>query len=272
MIDLCFDAAGVCYAYDLGVDNAYTINLATGNATLLGSLGYDANYGQGMSYDYESSTIYLSAFNNATVTGQLRTMNPGTGMTTLVTDWGFDQVAPFHCDTESPDCVPCVPAVDPPTNPNPPTGTTGVSAAGTTLSWTNGAGTTNVEVWFGPTGNVVQVYDGSAITSWPTGSLNYQTTYQWRIVCKNATCDKSGPTWNFTTENPPGIVFIEPFSNLNCWTWIGPLGQTNWLSSASANAGGTSPELECSWTPSYVGVNQYLSCVINSTGTSRSVT
>ena len=64
MIDLCFDLAGVCYAYDLVTDCAYTINISTGNATLLGPLGYDANYGQGMSFDYETQTIYLSAFNN----------------------------------------------------------------------------------------------------------------------------------------------------------------------------------------------------------------
>jgi hypothetical protein len=63
-------------------------------------LGYDANFGQGMSYDYETSTIYLSAFNNGTFTGQLRTMDPATGNTTLITDWGFDQVAPFHLDTQ----------------------------------------------------------------------------------------------------------------------------------------------------------------------------
>jgi hypothetical protein len=70
-IDLGITTAGVCYSYDLILDNAYTINLSTGVATLLGSLGYDANYGQGMSIDNESGTIYLSAFNNTTVTGQL---------------------------------------------------------------------------------------------------------------------------------------------------------------------------------------------------------
>ena len=65
-IDLCFSPAGVCYGYDLGVDNAYTVDITTGNATLLGPLGYDANYGQGMSYDNETGTIYLSAFNYRT--------------------------------------------------------------------------------------------------------------------------------------------------------------------------------------------------------------
>ena len=51
--------------------------------------------GQGMSFDYYSGTIYLSAFNNTTFTGQLRTMDPLTGMTTLITDWGYEQIAPF---------------------------------------------------------------------------------------------------------------------------------------------------------------------------------
>ena len=54
MIDLCFNQTGVCYAYDIDTDNAYTINITTGNATLLGPLGYDPNFGQGMSYDYET--------------------------------------------------------------------------------------------------------------------------------------------------------------------------------------------------------------------------
>ena len=54
MIDLCFDMNGICYAYDIGTDNGYTINISTGNANLLGPLGYDANFGQGMSYDFET--------------------------------------------------------------------------------------------------------------------------------------------------------------------------------------------------------------------------
>ena len=52
MIDLCFDANGVCFAYDVGLDNAYTLDVYTATPTLLGTLGYSANYQQGMSYDY----------------------------------------------------------------------------------------------------------------------------------------------------------------------------------------------------------------------------
>lgn len=260
MIDLCFDAAGVCYAYDLGVDNAYTINLSTGNATLLGPLGYDANYGQGMSYDYETSTIYLSAFNNGTFTGQLRTMNPGTGNTTLLTDWGFDQVAPFHCDTQfGPPCP-----IGAPSNPNPPNGTTGLGTGSINLTWTNGSGTVNVEVWFGPQGSVTKVYDGPAVTSYATGPLTYFTTYYWWIVCKDATCGTQGPTWTFQTMQDPNIIIYEPFANLNCWTPIGPLGTTNWGISQTNLAGGLSgaPELRLSWTPSFVGESKLLSCAL----------
>jgi hypothetical protein len=100
MIDLCFANDGTCWAYDLGNDDAGNINIATGNYTVLGPLGYDANFGQGMAYDRETGTIYMSAFNNTTFTGQLRTMDPGTGATALVTDWGFEQIAPFALDTD----------------------------------------------------------------------------------------------------------------------------------------------------------------------------
>ena len=69
MIDLCFDYTGTCYGYELVTGNAYTINTSTGAATLLGSLGFDPNFGQGMGYDFETGWIYLTAFNNGTFVG-----------------------------------------------------------------------------------------------------------------------------------------------------------------------------------------------------------
>ena len=216
-IDLGITTTGVCYSYDLVTNNAYTINLSTGAATLIGALGYDPNYGQGMSIDNETGTVYLSAFNNATTTGQLRTMNTTTGNTTLVTDWGFDQIAPFALDTQyGPPCP-----IGAPSNPNPPNGATGLPLNGNTLSWTNGAGTVNVEVWFGPSGNVVKVYDGVLKTSHALPNLNYATTYYWYIVCKDATCGTQGPTWSFTTMQDPNLVTdtvdVYP-QNVNYWT------------------------------------------------------
>lgn len=254
MIDLCFDDAGICYGYDIELDKAYTIDLATGNATLLGPLGYAANYGQGMSYDFETGTIYLSAFNNTTNTGQLRTMNPTTGNTTLIVDWGFDQVAPFALNTNyGPPCP-----VGAPSNPNPPNGATSVPITGNTATWTNGAETTQIELWFGSTGSLTQVYSGTPITSYALPTLNYETTYAWYVIDKNDTCGTLGPVWSFITDCDPIYVF-EEFNNLNCWTPIGPLGLTNWEIYSTNNAGGTAPELRLSWTPAFNGLSQLLS-------------
>ena len=91
-----------------------------------------------------------------------------------------------------------------PTNPNPPAGASNLPITGNTLSWTNGAGTTQNEVYFN--GNLV--YDGAAVTSRTLAQLGveplqYNTPYTWRIVCKDAACGLSGPTWTFTTMDDP---------------------------------------------------------------------
>jgi len=262
-VDLCFNEAGACYAYDVQTDAAYILNPMTGAATLLGPLGYIANYGQGMSYDMETSTIYLSAYNIGTTTGQLRTMDQGTGATTLITDWGNQQIAPFALNTQF--GSPCSMGV--PSNPNPPNGATNIPITGNTATWINGSGTTNNEVWFGSVGSVAKVYDGPATTSFGLPTLSYDTKYLWWVVCKNATCKTQGLPWTFTTQLDPNLViaFNEPFNNLNCWTPIGPLGQANWSIYQSNNAGGSPPsELMLFYDPSFNGLAQILSCPINS--------
>ncbi|MFZ1519435.1 MAG: T9SS type A sorting domain-containing protein [Ignavibacteriaceae bacterium] len=118
--------------------------------------------------------------------------------------------------------APC--PVQPATNPSPANGTTGVSINSPgTATWTNGAGTTQVEVFFGPAGNVVSVYSGTPITSLAIPSpLEYSTTYQWRVVCKNDTCSGAPvAVWSFTTEDNPNLVtlFDEDFeAGAGDWT------------------------------------------------------
>ena len=92
-IDVAVDCAGAMYGYDLVDDSFYGIDKTTGAAVLIGAIGFDANYGQGLSYDHATDILYMSAFNNTSFTGQLRTVDVATGMTTLVFDWGFEQVA-----------------------------------------------------------------------------------------------------------------------------------------------------------------------------------
>jgi hypothetical protein len=114
-------------------------------------------------------------------------------------------------DVVGPPC-PVVPA----SNPSPANGTTGVSSLTPgNATWTNGAGTNNVEVFFGPVGNVVSVYSGAPITSLAIPApLQYATTYQWRVVDKNDTCSAAPvATWSFTTEQDPSlnVLFSDDF-------------------------------------------------------------
>jgi hypothetical protein len=151
-----------------------------------------------------------------------------------------------------------------PSNPNPANGATNISANLAQLAWTNGSGATKCEVWFGASGSLSKVYDGNLVSSYNIPStLSYNTTYNWQIVDKNDTCGTTGSIWAFTTELSPGIVFMENFNNLNCWSAIGPLGTTNWSTQSTANAGGTAPELRLNWSPQFNGLSKLVSCSIS---------
>jgi hypothetical protein len=157
--------------------------------------------------------------------------------------------------------------IDPPSNPTPANGAIDIPIAGNTAAWTNGAGATQIEVWFGETGNLVQVYNGAPITSLSLASfepLEYYTTYGWQVVGKNDTCFVPGSIWKFTTIQDPNLFqWVEQFPNMSNWTVLGPLGTTNWSTNSSASAGGTPPELRMSWTPSFNGESKIRSVVIS---------
>jgi len=159
--------------------------------------------------------------------------------------------------------------IDPPTDPDPADGAIDVDINLAALSWTNGAGANNVEVWF----EGAMVYDGTAISTWPIpGPLVYSTTYTWKVVGKNDTCAVSGPNWTFTTMDDPLIVclFTDEFpSDISLWTEVGPTGIGNWLWSATNTAGGgAAGELMFSWSPQFVGDSYIMSPVIPSAGLS----
>ena len=75
---------GEMYGHDVVDDNFYSINKATGAATIIGGLGYDANFGQDLEYDPGSGTMYIFAYNSTAAQGELRTVNLGTGATAFV--------------------------------------------------------------------------------------------------------------------------------------------------------------------------------------------
>jgi hypothetical protein len=84
LIDIAIDSSGNLYGLDIIADNLISINKTTGAGTIIGSVGFDANYAQGMDFDDATNTLYLAAFNLGTYQGELRTCNTSTGMSTLV--------------------------------------------------------------------------------------------------------------------------------------------------------------------------------------------
>ena len=76
------DLSGNGYAIDIDADLSYRINKTNGVATLLGSIGYDANFGQGFGLSRSTGNLYVSAFNNTILNSELRHFDTTTGNTT----------------------------------------------------------------------------------------------------------------------------------------------------------------------------------------------
>lgn len=88
-----------------------------------------------------------------------------------------------------------------PTNPVPANASTGRPIT-QTLSWGGGIGATSFTVAFGVT-PTPPVITNTATASYNPGTLQYATTYYWRITANNADGSTSGATWSFTTAAPP---------------------------------------------------------------------
>jgi hypothetical protein len=84
MISAAGDNLGNLWGYDLVNDNFFSINKTTGLATVVGSLGFDANYGQCMFFDQAVNTVTMAAYNNTAGQGQIRSVNVTTGASTVM--------------------------------------------------------------------------------------------------------------------------------------------------------------------------------------------
>ena len=83
-IALAIDLLGsYLYAFDIDTDATYRIDKTNAQAVLLGALGFDASFGQGMFLNPATGAIYLTAFNNGTFQSELRMLNTDTGATTF---------------------------------------------------------------------------------------------------------------------------------------------------------------------------------------------
>ncbi|MBN2460401.1 MAG: T9SS type A sorting domain-containing protein [Candidatus Cloacimonetes bacterium] len=86
LIDICIDGDGNCWSYDIINDVFVWLDKEIGTGIVIGPLGFDANFGQGMTWDRANDIIWLAAFNQSIMQGELRTVDIFTGNTMF---WGY---------------------------------------------------------------------------------------------------------------------------------------------------------------------------------------
>jgi len=100
-IAIAINANGKMYGHDILNDSLISINKQTGVGTIIGPLGFNANFGQGMDFDYESGILYLAAFNQNTGP-ELRIADLTTGNTTNVGALAINQMGSMAVATTNP--------------------------------------------------------------------------------------------------------------------------------------------------------------------------
>lgn len=97
-----------------------------------------------------------------------------------------------------------------PINPIPIDIATDVILGTAQVSWADGGGADDFDVYFGPSGSMVLQSSGQVGTTWtiPVGTLSYGVTYQWRIDANNAYGTTTGNVWSFTA-----LVFEPPYAS-----------------------------------------------------------
>ena len=85
-IDIAVDSSGQMYAVDISLDSLLTIDKATGATSIIGSIGFTANYAQGLDFDLDNNILYMAAYNYNGVSGQgeMRIVDTSTGNTSLL--------------------------------------------------------------------------------------------------------------------------------------------------------------------------------------------
>ncbi len=92
LIAMDFANDGLLYAPSLDDDNLYSINPATGATTIIGPVGIDLNFGQDVSFDHVTNTLYTITCGTAY---QFGTYNLATGAFTMISDAAAKQHATF---------------------------------------------------------------------------------------------------------------------------------------------------------------------------------
>ena len=82
--DITFDRNGLMYGIDSDADTLVAIDKTSGAIQTIGSLGFDAVFGEGLDFDAETGVLYLASADEDTKT--MYTVDPLTGTATLLGD------------------------------------------------------------------------------------------------------------------------------------------------------------------------------------------
>ncbi|MFO7524292.1 MAG: T9SS type A sorting domain-containing protein [Ignavibacteriaceae bacterium] len=160
-----------------------------------------------------------------------------------------------------------------PFNPMTAAGAKGISNTQHILFWQNPVNVLYNEIYFSSDSmlvanqdTTVRVKNGFPSTAYSNyslseyGSLMSTTKYFWKVVEYNSYGASISPLWYFTTF---GILQFEYQCSFNTgpegWQFFGPLGQSNWYWSNTANAGGSPGELVFRWDPIFNGDSYFMS-------------
>jgi hypothetical protein len=93
IIDLAVDSTGLMYGVEIITDTLVAIDKTTGEASTIGSIGFDANFAADLDFDDYTGTLYFVSYDNGTGLEGLYTLNTTTGLATLVSPVGADPSA-----------------------------------------------------------------------------------------------------------------------------------------------------------------------------------
>ena len=89
IVGIDFDSEGNLWAYDIVTDHFYRIDLNTGQTIDIGAIGFDANFGQDLTWDPESEIMYMTAYNRGSSKAEFRSVNLGNGQSTFISNIGL---------------------------------------------------------------------------------------------------------------------------------------------------------------------------------------
>ncbi|MFC4821449.1 YncE family protein [Dokdonella ginsengisoli] len=96
VIEIAADVGGQLYGVDIDGDVLIAIDKASGAATAIGALGFNAEFAEGLDFDPSSNVLYFAAVNDESVfsqPGQMYTLDTATGHATLVGGISADPAA-----------------------------------------------------------------------------------------------------------------------------------------------------------------------------------